>query len=254
MRWIAGLVSILLFPMLSFAQAPPNQTAQQGMIWLQGFSTLKFGNDSRWSHTLESQIRRAEFGATWQQFIFRGLTLYKHSDRVSYGGGYAFVETWPYGTFPAAGKFPEQRLFEQLSLNHRSWADNHRFDQRVRLEQRWVRSVDATGQPGPYSYTNRVRYLGGVTIPLNEGADVWSLKKGDWIFYANDEIFFNFGRNVQNNTADQNRAAAGLGYYYSPNTNARVGYLYQYIQKGNGFQFESNHVLTITLTRNISFD
>jgi hypothetical protein len=250
-------MGILLSPIAAFSQtaSPAPQTVQQGMLWLQGFSTLKADNHSRWSFPLETQIRRAEMGATWQQFLVRGLALYKINDSVSAGGGVAFVETWRYGKQPFAADFPEYRAFQQLNISHKTWDEKQRFDQRVRLEQRFVRRINpATGQLlDEYNYTNRIRYLGGITVPLNEGGDTWRQKKGDWILYANNEIFFNFGKNVANNTFDQNRAWVGIGYYSSANTNFRVGYLYQYLQKGNGVQFESNHVLTLTLTRNFSF-
>jgi hypothetical protein len=254
---ICLMMSIFLLPIPAFSQStsPTPQTVQQGMLWLQGFSTLKKDNRSRWSFPLEIQIRRAEMGGTWQQLMPRGLALYKINDRVSAGGGLAFINTWRYGKQPFAAEFPEYRIFEQLSINHKSWDEQQRFDHRVRLEQRFVRRINAaTGQLlDEYNYTNRIRYLGGITVPLNEGGDTWRQKKGDWILYANDEIFFSFGKNVANNTFDQNRAAVGVGYYSSANTNFRVGYLHQYLQKGNGVQFESNHVLTLTLTRNFTF-
>jgi hypothetical protein len=244
-----------LVPILTFGQSsPPTQTDQQSLIWLQGFSTVKLDSKSRWSFPLEIQIRRAETGATWQQFQFRGTVLFKANDRVSLGGGYSYINTWPYGAQPVATEFPEHRLYEQLSINHKSLPKEHRFDHRLRLEQRYVRRINnATRQLlDEYNYTNRFRYQGGITVPLNKGGDPWHQKKDDWIFYANNELFFNFGENVQRNKFDQNRVAAGIGYYLSPNSNFRVGYLHQYIQKGDGVRFDSNHIITLGLTYNFT--
>lgn len=263
MRSIICVMCVFLFPVLTFGQTtPPNQTAQQGQIWFQGFSTIKFKyidegkeKESRWRVPLEIQIRRAETGATWQQFQLRATVLFKANDRVTLGGGYSYINTWPYGEQPVATEFPEHRLFEQLSINHKINAKTTpRIDHRLRLEQRYVRRINAATRQllDEYNYTNRFRYQGGVTLPLSKGVDVWHPKKSDWVFYANDELFFNFGENVQRNKFDQNRVAAGIGYYFSKDSHFRAGYLHQYIQKGDGVRFESNHTITLTYTHDFT--
>lgn len=245
------VISILLFPVSALGQtpSPPSETAHQSLVWLQGFSTAKL-ND-RWSFPLEIQIRRAETGATWQQFQFRGAVLFKANDHITLGGGYSYINTWPYGEQPVATEFPEHRLYEQLNIRHK--VESVPVEHRLRLEQRYVRRIDAASRRllDEYNYTNRFRYQGGITIPIAD-TDPSKVERGDKFFFANDEIFFNFGENVLRNKFDQNRVAAGIGYHFSPDSNFRVGYLHQYIQKGNGFQFESNHIITLSLTYNFS--
>jgi len=64
---------------------------------------------------------------------------------------------------------------------------------------------------------------------------------------AYNEVMFNFGRNIQNNIFDQNRAYIALGRKIPGLGSLEVGYLQQTVQQGNGRVFEFNHTLQIGL-------
>lgn len=247
MRSVICVICVLLVPISTFSQT--KQTAQQNNIWFQGFSTIRLGD--RWSVPLEVQIRRADSGAIWQQVQFRTTVLYRANRYVTVGGGYAYTYTWPYGEQPIAAKTPEHRAFEQMNIRHR--VKSIPVDHRLRLEQRYTRRVDPISREllDEFNYTNRFRYQGGITIPIKR-QDKSRTSSGDVFLFANDELFFNFGENVQRNKFDQNRVAAGVGYRLSPDSNFRVGYLHQYSQKSDGVRFESNHTITLSLTYNFS--
>lgn len=240
------LMGLFLCPIAAYGQ-----TVQQQHVWIQGFSNIKL--TPHWELASELQIRRAGWGMDWQQIMPRVAVIYNLNKKVSVGAGYGFVETYAYGEQPVATKFPEHRIFQQaiIKVPIKKITTEHRF----RLEQRYLRAIDTANRRllDHYIYTNRVRYRGGVTVPIKRAEPGRNgLGKGDTYFYTNNEVFFNFGKNVLNNVFDQNRAAAGIGYYFAPTGQMQIGYLHQYLQKGDGVRHESNHTLTLSFTYNFS--
>ncbi|RYD71567.1 MAG: DUF2490 domain-containing protein [Sphingobacteriales bacterium] len=197
----------------------------------------------KWGIHTEAQIRRAEIVETWQQLLLRGGINYNFSKNLMGTLGYAFVQTHPYGDFPVSEAFPEHRIYEQLQFKNKE--NKVGLLHRYRLEQRWVKPAGKD----TFVYTNRVRYMFRAVLPLTKRA------AADTGFYlaAYDEVFVNFGKNVQFNIFDQNRLGFALGYKFSKNIALEAGYLNQIIQKANGKILEYNHTLQLGLTYNLDF-
>jgi len=202
---------------------------------------------SPWGVHLEAQVRRAEFGESWQQLLIRPGINYTLNDRIAFSGGYCFVETFSYGDFPVPDSFPEHRVWEQISLVTPflglDWS--HRF----RLEQRWIGELAA--QPGGvfdtenFRYENRFRYQIRTSVPL--GAS------GKTYLVAWDEVFLNFGSEVEGNTFDQNRAFVGVGQKLGRHFRLEAGFLEQTLQRRFGRIWENNHTVAIYLFSNAPF-
>lgn len=88
-----------------------------------------------------------------------------------------------------------------------------------------------------YTYRNRLRYFLKASIPI--GADT------RYSFQLYNELMVNFGKNVQNNLFDQNRAYAALGINVGRTGRLELGYLLQIVQQGSGSVIEYNHALQI---------
>jgi hypothetical protein len=157
--------------------------------------------------------------------------------------GYAYVDTYPYGDFPAAAIFPEHRLYQQLQLGGSTGL--FRFTHRYRLEQRWVHfpNTDAA------TYLHRARYFFRAVLPL-QGA---TLDDKEFYLAAYDEIFVGFGKNMAQNFFDQNRLFGAIGYRFTPRAQIELGYLNQIVQQRNGRVFEHNHTLQAALYYNLDF-
>jgi hypothetical protein len=194
---------------------------------------------------LEAQLRRSDFLSDPLQLFVRAGVNYALADRVTATGGYAYAWSTPYGEFPAPFAFSEHRVWEQLQLTHATGrlAWQHRY----RLEQRWLAQREETPDGGTrtswWRYVNRFRYMARTTLPLR-GATV---SRGEPYLAASDEIFVGFGRHVQLNVLDQNRAYAGVGYQAGTHTRVELGYLNQWVLRGNGREMENNHTLQLTL-------
>jgi hypothetical protein len=214
----------------------PNQNA-----WLMYFGSHRL-SEKVGLHT-EAQIRRARVFSDPQQLLFRTGINYFPAENAMLTLGYAFVDTHPYGDFPAAAVFPEHRLYQQLQLS--GAAGIFRFTHRYRLEQRWVHFPNTDGP----TYLHRARYMFRAVLPL-QGPTV-----DDKEFYlaAYDEIFVGFGRQMGQNFFDQNRLFGAIGYRFSPKAQIEVGYLNQIVQQRNGRVFEHNHTLQAALYYNLDF-
>ena len=110
------------------------------------------------------------------------------------------------------------------------------FTHRVRLEQRYIgvlgKQVDGSYAIDSFRYQNRIRYQGRTQIPL---------KFGDRKNYLalSDEVFFNFGKNVDRNVFDQNRATISLGRDLGHQTKLELGFMEQTVQHRDGLVFET---------------
>jgi len=121
------------------------------------------------------------------------------------------------------------------------------------LEQRWLDQyfMDVSGQvyEGVVGFRNRIRYRVMLTFPLSKP----SLSDNTLFLNVNNEVFLGFGKGIAKNPLDQNRFITALGWRFNKQTNLQLGYLNQFIIKGNGLDMERNHTLWIGLTYNVDF-
>lgn len=239
---------VLVFYFISVALAIKSQNTRiidyNSIGWYNIFLTKKITD--KWSTHTEYQWRRDEFVLHGQQSLLRVGINYKVNQKLTARVGYGWIETYPYGTInlQAAGKtFTEHRAFQALMLNDQMsiLEIQHRF----MLEQRWIGRYTKPDIhiEDDYVYVNRMRYMLRLQIPLGKKLIE------DKTFYAAlyDEIFIQFGNNVQENIFDQNRLGALLGYKLNKYFKLELGYLNQSVlfgreisgnnilQKNNGF-------------------
>jgi hypothetical protein len=189
----------------------------------------------------EYQWRRVNFVKHWQQSLLRAGVTYKFSPAVSSQVGYAWAQTFPYGTYPLSSipkMFPEHRIYEQIVIN--SPLGKNTLTNRIRLEQRWIgRFPSHEAEKPAFVYMNRFRYMPRLDIPID----------AKWYASVYDEIFIGFGKNVGENVFDQNRIAALAGYKASKVFRIEGGFLNQTTQLGreiegkNVFQYNSGMVI-----------
>ncbi|HMX40491.1 MAG TPA: DUF2490 domain-containing protein [Saprospiraceae bacterium] len=210
--------------------------------WLMYFGDHKFS--PHWGLHVEAQLRRSDGVNIGQQLLLRPGINYHFSPALFASAGYCFVQTYPYGEFAAKSSFPEHRLWEQLQF--KNVTGRLEWINRLRLEQRWVDAPTLQGstyQPGPAVYSNRMRLLNRVSLPLHGK----SIEDKTWYLSAYDEVFLGFGKNVALNILDQNRAYAALGYKVPRLGRVELGYLFQRVFKADGVKTENNHTLMLGL-------
>ncbi|WPR71824.1 DUF2490 domain-containing protein [Flavobacterium sp. NG2] len=248
----------------SWAQTDPK--VEQTNTWLSYNGNHKL--TEKWALHTEYQLRRNEGLKNPMQHLIRfGLDYHLNKD-VSVTAGWAYIETAAYGEFAEQipskfnnHKFNEQRLWEQLAINHKN-SGRFFFDSRFRLEQRWSQSFTNTGTPmspnfaryddpeeGYWKLRHRARYRFRVQVPLTS-----STMKDNTLFLAlADEIMVNVGKKVTANVFDQNRLSVALGWRFTKDSNIQLGYLNQFSEKSDGINKENNHTLTVGYTHNLDF-
>ena len=216
--------------------------------WYNAFVTKKITD--KWSAHLEYQWRRDGFILHGQQSLLRVGINYKVNQKLTARIGYGWIETYPYGSInlQAAGKtFTEHRAFQALLLNDQIGALE--IQHRLMLEQRWIGRYTKPDIhiEDDYVYVNRMRYMLRLQMPLGKKLIE------DKTFYAAvyDEIFVQFGENVQENIFDQNRLSALLGYKLNKYFKLELGYLNQSVLfgreiKGNNVLQKNNGVIVNT--------
>ncbi|MEQ1945713.1 MAG: DUF2490 domain-containing protein [Bryobacteraceae bacterium] len=227
---------------IATAQTTPRIRDVNTNSWLVYAGDHPVGNGP-WGVYVETQIRRTEFGSTWQQFQSRDALTYRFSPNIQVAAGYVFTRTARYGDFPAVRPFIEHRPYQQLTLKHA--AKKLTFEHRYRVEQRFIETPE--GDSSYYRYQNRFRYQFRSTYPIGP-AKSWGQP---WYLFAGDEIHIAFGPNYGPSPFDQNRAFAGIGYKVSPSNALEVGYLNQFLVQRNGRIEESNHTFRVQWTSTV---
>ena len=194
--------------------------------------------------------RRENMITDWQQSVLRVGLDYKFNDMVSIQGGYVWAYSFLYGQQPIAHVNNEHRFYAQVVLSTK--LNKIGLSNRFRLEDRWqevyVKQTDGSFVKNGYKQLNRIRYTFSATIPLEKKKDY------HWFLKCTDEIFIGFGPHLDKNVFEQNRLSIMAGYKLSSNCNFQLGYLNQYIQKGDGIHQENNHTLVAQVTYNLHFE
>jgi Protein of unknown function (DUF2490) len=185
----------------------------------------------KWTGNAEYQWRRDNVILDNKQSLLRVGIGYQIQPLVVLRAGYAWVETYAYGSIPiqSAGKtFTEHRTFQSVIVN-----DNVsilEIQNRFMLEQRWIGRYSNAEllKEDEYIFINRIRYMLRIQMPIGKK------KIEDKTLYAAayDEIFIQFGKNVQENIFDQNRLGILLGYRFGKNFRLEMGALSQTVQFG----------------------
>lgn len=215
--------------------------------WYALFVTPKISD--KVSAHIEYQWRRTNVIEGWQQSLPRIGINYKVNSNVTVHVGYAFIHTFPYGTYTLASvpkTFPEHRMYEQVTVT--TPVGKTTLAHRLRLEQRWVGRFNSieSAKPDKWIYLNRLRYMPRLDIPLDK----------HWYVAGYDEIFIGFGKNVGENIFDQNRVALLAGYKFNPSIRVEAGFLNQIVQLGreidNKNVFQHNNGLVLNTYINIA--
>jgi long-subunit fatty acid transport protein len=66
-----------------------------------------------------------------------------------------------------------------------------------------------------------------------------------------EEVHFNAGKNIVNNTFDQNRLSFGLNHNISKTFSFETGYLFWFQQQATGTDFYSRNIVYFSLKQNL---
>ncbi|MFN4298130.1 MAG: DUF2490 domain-containing protein [Thermaurantimonas sp.] len=156
-------------------------------------------------------------------FIYRTGLSWHFTPQVVGTAGYAFLNTSPIVDGLLARS--EHRPWGQLVFNFKI-GEAAQFNHRVRYDYRIRQSVLA-GEilDGEWVANHRLRFMSSLRFPL-VGRSLGNYKP---FFSINNEILFNFGKNIIWNYFDQNRSWINFGYQI-PNATFQLGYMLRWVQ------------------------
>jgi hypothetical protein len=214
-----------------YAQSKEVTTQQQ--TWLSINSTVKLHKN--WGFISDAHIRRTDFFAQSNFYFLRGAINYWASPDLTVALGYAHMWIAPTNSSTFLN---ENRIYQQVQLVSRT---NHvSIVQRLRSEQRWSEKIVQNKKSDTLNFTERIRYLLSVTIPIFKNKQLPSL-------VISDEICLQFGKKIVYNTFDQNRLFIGIKQILSKALSFDAGYMYLYQQKESGYQYNGNKTYRLFL-------
>jgi hypothetical protein len=127
----------------------------------------------------------------------------------------------------------ENRIYQQLQ--YASKASRVSVLHRVRNEQRWKDEIVNDTLTGQHQFSDRIRYLFSMTVPVSGNRAVPAL-------VLSDEILAHFGPAIDHNF-DQNRLFGGIKQRVTGSLSFDLGYMMVYQQKPTGSSRDLNHTL-----------
>ena len=235
-------VVFVFFPFLCLAQEKEITESEQA--WFAYFNQTRFTNRSGlWfdAHFRFTDDFTDRLGIT----IFRPGYTYYITDQTRLTAGYAYVTA--YSASSETPDIPEHRPWQQIQ-----WFDKRKHFssmQYIRLEERFRRNVVDNELSDDYSFNFRIRYNFSLTIPLKgKGVE----PKTPFLFVS-DEVMINFGKEIVYNYFDQNRFFAGIGYQFTRNLNAHIGYLNVFLQRPSGNEFIRTDAIRLFVFHNLDY-
>ncbi len=175
--------------------------------------------------------RRSDFVKNWQQSLLRIGFDYKITENLTLTPGYDWVITFPYGKQPISKMTTEYRIFEQIMIKQVIGKIN--LKHRYRFEQRMFENKISK---------HRFRYLLVLSMPIYRKLSITLF----------DELFVNYGTNMNNHFFDQNWMYIGFNYPVNGKLTLSIGCMEQYILKPNNLDTERNPSVQIGIKYNFN--
>jgi len=238
-RKIPGYLAGLLLTGLIFLagylplQAQTKTINTQYQSWISLNSTLKVS--PRWAIIADLHTRRNHFMADNSFYFARTGVQYTLDKNLTVAAGYGHF--WAYPTTKDWHTIAhENRIYQQVQYSSK-WKSTT-IVQRLRNEQRWQQKMVNDAYSGQLRFTDRVRYLLSLTIP------VFNNKKLPALALV-DELCLQTGKEIVYNTFDQNRFFIGIREQLRPDLSFDMGYMRVYQQKRSGYEFDRNHTFRL---------
>lgn len=232
----------LLFPFFVFSQDKEVHHTQQA--WLGYMNQTRLTNRSGIWLDLHLRLNNNFIKEPAISILRGGYTFYLN-DQNRLTAGYAYVKQYaPEGESPDV---PEHRLWQQIQwFEKKSWLTMMQW---VRLEERFRTKVEDGELTSDYNFSYRVRYAMAFTIPL-KGKTITAHTP---FLSINNELMINFGSEIVNNYFDQNRFFVGVGYQFTSNLNAHIGYLNVFQQLPTAATFRHVDAIRLFVVHNLDF-
>ena len=215
---------------------------KQSILWTRYFNQLLF--DKKWSLHTEFDNRLFLKPVEQNVFVFRVQGRYKINEYLETGVGFAYfsVDTQIPEIDPDFN-VPEYRFQQDMTLKLN--VKRVTVLQRFQLEERFTRNANSLELlPGSiFSWRFRYRLQADYIFRKKENQYLKTV--------LSDEIMFNFGKKIIQNTFDQNRVYAALQFGMNKNIALELGYLNSFQRRANGIDYFNRDIIRFTIFHKI---
>jgi hypothetical protein len=241
---IKSVIAVLILSFccsMAIAQNKNKEFRQQ--TWTAYFNQTRLSD--KWGLWADVHFRLTEdFTNRLGLSIFRIAPVYYVTDQTRISSGYGYITSYNIDPLP---DLPEHRLWQQVQ-----WFDKKQrlsLAQYFRVEERFRRTLEAGELSDDYTFSWRFRYNFAITIPLTRK----TIAPKTPFLFLNDEVHVSAGKNIGNNYLDQNRLFGGIGYQFTAQLNAQIGYLYVFQQLAASNTFVHTDAIRFFVFHNLDF-
>ena len=211
------------------AQTTAKEINEQSQSWFSINSTIRL--NKKIGIIADLHIRRMHFLGDPGFYFARAGLDYWIKENITAAIGYGNM--WVAPTKAAWQYYPkEHRIYQQIQTITKLGKVG--LLNRLRNEQRWQEKIVNDQFIHEYKFTDRIRYLLSITIPVFKNPHYPSM-------ILSDELAVQFGKEVVYNTFDQNRIFVGIKQPVSKTLSFDIGYMLLFQQKASGYQYDKNH-------------
>ena len=210
----------------------------QSIFWSRYYNQLTV--NEKWTIHSEFDNRLFLKPITQNLFVVRIQGRYKINKNIETGAGVAYfsVTTQDPEILPDF-KTPEYRAQQDIIWKHD--LGKIILSQRFQVEERFIHNANKQELLPGTIFSWRFRYR------LQGDYHFWKKENQFLKAILSEEILFNAGKSISNNTFDQNRIYAALQYGLSKNIAFELGYLNSYQRRANGVDFFNRDIIRLTL-------
>lgn len=240
-RLWSTVIGLSFWTTLALAQDKNKEFKQQ--TWTAYFNQTRLSD--KWGLWADVQFRFTDnFADRLGLSIFRIAPMYYVTDQTRLSSGYGYITSYNIDPLP---DLPEHRLWQQIQWFEKKKALS--LAQYFRVEERFRRTPSGNEVSEDYTFSWRFRYNFAVTIPLTRK----TVEPKTPFLFLNDEVHVSAGKHIGNNYLDQNRLFAGVGYQFTAQVNAQIGYLYVFQQLPASNTFIHTDGIRLFLFHNLDF-
>ncbi len=227
------IIFLTLFQTKIAAQTPAKEINEQSQSWVSINSTIRL--NKKIGIIADLHMRSKHFlGDPGFYFARVGLD-YWIKENITAAIGYGNM--WVAPTKAAWQHYAEEhRFYQQIQIITK--VGKVGLLNRLRNEQRWQEKIVNDQFIHEYKFTDRIRYLMSLNIPVFKNPHYPSV-------ILSDELAMQFGKEVVYNTFDQNRIFLGVKQPISKSLSFDTGYMLLFQQKASGFQYDKNHTFRL---------
>ncbi|MEO6347398.1 MAG: DUF2490 domain-containing protein [Aquaticitalea sp.] len=204
----------------------------QSQLWMRYQLKLKINN--HWSAS--QQLEERTYWIPWRQYQFLSHTMahYQLSKGWNLGAGLTYYrQALPQDAHKEVS-FTQPGFRPQLEIGYKNQLfQKFNMNQRFGTALRYFKPENGNLQFGNYriSYKLELQYQPVQKLNLK----------------AYEEVFVNFGKNIVNNTFDQNRFGGSIQYMAMKKLGFELGYINSYQKRASGTDFYERNIVRFTI-------